>query len=70
MAEHKKNKMVLVKVSDLDDQELDAAIDKVLDTLFGADKEAIPIETAKPKPSKTSTQKPKTLPTRKKRTGS
>ena len=70
MAEHKKNKMVLVKVSDLDDQELDAAIDKALDTLFGTDKEAEPIKTAKPKPGKTSTQKPKTLPTRKKRIGS
>jgi hypothetical protein len=67
MAERKKNKMVLVKVSDLNDQELDAAIDKALDTLFGVEKEAEPIRTSKPKSGKTSTQKPRTTPTRKKR---
>lgn len=34
MPDKKKDKRVLLKVSDLDDDELDAAIDKALDILF------------------------------------
>ena len=49
MPDKKKNKMVLVKVNDVKEAELDATIDRALDALFG---EAKPIETVPPKDTK------------------
>ncbi len=39
MTDKKKNKKVLVKVSELSDEELDAALDAALDELLGPDEE-------------------------------
>ena len=63
MSDKKKNKMVLVKINDVDDAELDATIDKALDVLFGEDK---PIEVSRQKDTKSSPKKKETLTARKK----
>ena len=57
----KKNKRVLVKVKDLDEKELDAAINTALDSLFGKDEdeEPVPVEEVIPAGKKPSTKKPK-----------
>ena len=39
MAGKKKDKKILVKVSDLDDEKLDKKLDEALDALFGPDEE-------------------------------
>ncbi len=59
MADKRKGKGVLVKVNDLDDDELDAALNKALDLLFG-DAEDEPIKPAETKAVKSSSQKRKT----------
>ena len=46
MADTKKDKRVLVKVKDFNDQQLDTAIDQALDALFGKDEEQRPIDTS------------------------
>ena len=56
MPAKKKNKMVLVKVNDVKDAELDATIDRALEALFG---EAKPIETVPPKDTKSVEEKQK-----------
>ena len=63
MPDKKKNKMVLVKVSDVNEAELDATIDRALDALFGEDK---PIEVSLQKDAKSSPKKKETLTARKK----
>jgi hypothetical protein len=57
MADKKKHKKVLVKVSNTNDEELDKAIDTALDALFGPDEE---LEN-KPAASKTPTKKIKSV---------
>jgi len=59
MADKRKGKGVLVKVNDLGDDELDAALDKALDLLFG-DTEDEPIKPDKTKAVKPSSDKRKT----------
>jgi len=41
MADNKKNKKVLVKVSNMNEEELDKALDNALDALFGPDEDNI-----------------------------
>ena len=59
MADKRKGKGVLVKVNGLDDDELDATLDKALDFLFG-DTEDKPIKPAKTKAVNPSSDKSKT----------
>ncbi len=56
MAKKKKNKMILVKTSALNDDELDAAIDHTLDTLFGGAKNQKPAKKIKPIARKSSSK--------------
>ena len=48
MPDKKKDKKILVKVSDLNDDELDAELDEVLDSLFGPDEDIKPTKNNKP----------------------
>ena len=59
MTDRKKSKGVLVKVNNLGDNELDAALDRALDFLFG-DTEDEPIKPAKTKVVKPSSPRQKT----------
>ena len=63
MADKKKDKLALVKVSDLNEEEFDAAIDDALDFLLGESKDQESAKENKPAakkpfPGKSSPQKP------------
>jgi len=55
MADNKKNKKVLVKVSKMNEEELDKALDHALDALFGPDEDNI--KESKPATKKVPTKK-------------
>jgi hypothetical protein len=59
MAAKKKNKLTLVKVNDLSDDQLDEAIDKALDALFGESEDQKPARETGPAARKKPARKPK-----------
>jgi hypothetical protein len=59
MPDKKKDKKILVKVSDLNDDELNAELDEVLDSLFGPDEDIKPTKNNKPAVRRPSEKKSK-----------
>jgi hypothetical protein len=61
MADKKKTKKVLVKVSNLNDEELDKALNDALDALLGPDDQGEQMSASKPAVNKTPTKKIKSV---------
>lgn len=59
MAEKKKNRLTLMKVKDLSDDQLDEVIDKALDALFGENEDQKPAKGTRPAARKKPARKPK-----------